>query len=349
MGKSGKTLAEYALILFLVALVSIPALQILGNAIDGLLREGNAPSKAGQLFALLNSNGGATDAGSPVSGAGGGNGEGSETSEIEVGPDPVAMTTPAEAMERAALSGTTYVNGKGQPIITVETPTDATGMMSTSANGGAMVATNEIGLYSSFKLASTLDELAKQADNPAEAAYLDKLARYSYILGHAEGELDDVKGIALAGYNRASALQDVIDYSGQLNQALRNPPAGMDPQALALAQGLGGEVYNVSQQYTTALAGVIDANGKVTRSWGPTNAGYAGASFSGAGQNFNNRTDRTSLLDYGSYEGFKKKANALLDNGTISSEPVKVTFTDARIMDGAAAGKEMPKCKIRQK
>ncbi len=327
----GKTLAEYALILFLVVLVSIPALQILGNAISDLLAEGNAPSKAGQLFGLLGGNGG-------------GNGIAPTTSGLN----------PYEA-----LSPAVYTDAQGNPIVVIDRQeADATGLVATSTNG--TVSTGEVGAFSSFKLANSLEELAQQAEDPDTKAWLEKLAYYSYYLGNAEGELDDVPGLDLtpkntadgSDYSNKHALEDLLSLSGQLKTALANPPAGIDPQELALATTLGTEVYDISQQYKTALSQFIDENGNVTQNWGnapcKTSGTCASGGYSGLAlepQTYDTSYTRedlnmkSSITDpnKGSYEQFKQKANTLLDEGAINSEPVKITLTDAREIDETAS------------
>ncbi len=60
---SGHSIAEYALILFLIVLVSIPALDFLGNAFKSAYEENEPISQAGRLFGLLDTGNGAAPAG----------------------------------------------------------------------------------------------------------------------------------------------------------------------------------------------------------------------------------------------------------------------------------------------
>lgn len=341
----GQSLQEYAILFGLIGVVGIGSLVAMGgnvqdlfnNSSDVLAGRGTGGNDVNRLTAMLstpanpNANQTATTTG--------------DWGSINDGPQD---TTGASG----SVQYTLQVNSQtGQLEITAQG-----GQNTTSADGGtSAVKTKEQYAFSTIKIANTLDAIAQAELDPASKAYIANLSKMAYYMGMAEGEMDDISAIEESfdkqnlDYVNGTALRDLINYSGTLDAALKNPPAGLSGNAKSLIMALGQEVSGIGQQYQSNLTQFVDKNGNIITNWSnPENCspktgkcasnGEPGDSLVGEkdpGYNDIARLSDSSMGDV-KFEGIKAAANKLIENGTITKEPVQVTLTDAKTLDEAA-------------
>ncbi len=163
--QNGKTLAEYALIAFLVALVSIPALTYLGTEIDAMYTGSDPINKAQPLFALLN---------------GSGSQNGSSAATAENNPPGGANTTMGNA--EGGMVSYDYTFSQAIQSSSVE------GIIENLKNGGMGGVTSS--------LASNLDELINQLEasgdmSPEEAAHFRKLSNQGHLIADIQRTIEE--------------------------------------------------------------------------------------------------------------------------------------------------------------
>jgi hypothetical protein len=198
-----------------------------------------------------------------------------------------------------------------------------------------------------LKLAAVLQGLANAEADVKARNYFQQLAQLSYYLGGVQGELDDIPGLELRpdrlqgrDYTNGDALRDLVAYSGQLNQLLNTPPAGLDSQDALLAKSLGREVYKTSTKYRHALSEFLDDSGIVVGNW----ANFPNCELQAAdcpqgghpGYALSSQKDK-SLKDKQPIQGWQydqlvsfnelvARANGLLAKGNVLNREVKLTF-----------------------
>jgi hypothetical protein len=189
-------------------------------------------------------------------------------------------------------------------------------------------------------LAEQLKQSALQQTDPDLKDYYGQMARLSYYMGAAEGELDDVSTFDVSDkqYTNGDALQDIYTYHQQLLSLMQNPPAQATPQELQQVLPLATEVFNIGHNYVNNLNQFISTNGKISNSF-DINGGA-----SGSGEPGSVLTTSTSLTAHGSikgnridqviaYDKVKQLAVELLDDYKVESQPVKITLQDAKVID----------------
>lgn len=312
----GQSLSEYSFILGLVVVLAIGALigmggqikALLGGTQDALAGKSESGDKKNGLVGLLNG---------PVGGGNGG------TYKVVIDP----KTGKAVFEKVNASEGT-----------------------NTTAGEGKTVQTSEPYALGTLQISGTLSALAQSVTDPEGKAYIEKVAKLSYFLGANEGELDDIEALENNQASNADALVDLMKQNTVLQELLKNPPASLKGQIGQTVQALGGEVSNIADQYKSALKQFINADGQVTTNWSiPKNCENSGQSCYRGGKSgdtllgqydpaFNQHVGISgfSISNSINYESFKQQVGTMLNKGLISSEPVKITLTDAQTIDEAA-------------
>jgi Flp pilus assembly pilin Flp len=234
----GVTVVEYAVLLGLVLVLSIGGLKLLGGSISSLL--GNASQKSAEqgTIKLLG---------------------------------PTAQSAFASGTT-LGLKGSGYYGVKinpatGQPELTMIDGASATNSNVSSIDGSRM---NTLG---SVMLANSLADLAAQQTDPDLRSYYDKMAKLSYYLAGAEGELDEVPGLRIdtqgnATYTKGNALGDIVIYTRQLDALMNNPPKTLSSTDYRQAMPLAADVYNIAHQYQNAFSRFVDEKGQVKQNFG---------------------------------------------------------------------------------
>jgi Flp pilus assembly pilin Flp len=236
----GVTLAEYAVLLGLVLVMSIGGLKLLGGSISSLLGEASQKSANQGTIKLLGSS---------------------------------AQSTAVASGGTLGLKGSGYYGIKvnpttGQPELTMINGASATNSNVSSIDGSRM---NTLG---SVMIASSLADLAAQQTDPELRSYYDKMAKLSYYLAGAEGELDEVPGLQLdilqgdKTYSKGNALADIVVYTSQLDGLMNNPPQTLSQTGYMQAMPLAADVYNIAHQYHNAFSRFVDEKGKVSQNFG---------------------------------------------------------------------------------
>lgn len=310
----GVSLAEYAILIGLIAIVGMAGLKLLGSSTSGVLQGTAQPLAQGGTLNLL----------APVPNAGS------------------AKSMPGNQNPVVVMKGGGYYAlipdpTTGQPVLKLVDGSQGVGTNVSSIDGGRM---NVLG---SMMLAKKLDQLASEEADPTLKAYYEKMARLSYYLGGAEGELDDVPGLDqdVMVYNNGDALRDIYQYSKALQSLLQNPPSNMDSEAMAAVLPLGANVYNIAKNYMNSLSQFITPGGKVT-AFANAISNASGSGEPGSAMQESNLiatgtglhpSDYTRLVDYGR---IKTMAKQLLSDKQVDSVPVESTLSSAVSVDEQA-------------
>lgn len=208
----------------------------------------------------------------------------------------------------------------------------------------------------SMMLADTLEEMAQKEPDPELRDYYGKLARSSYFLGAAEGELDEVAGLAQAGYSKGDALSDIYHQQKTLRSLIENPPSKLDPRASREVMPLAAEASNIAQGYLNALDRFIDKDGRVASNIGIPDQcvegfcalgnGKPGSAIEFASKAVSNPhgaigLSKSSYEKFVPYDRLRKTSTSLLEKNQVASEAVKSTLTDAGGLHEAAS-QEVP-------
>lgn len=303
---SGLTLAEYALIITGVGIMGLAGLSALRTSTVNLYQDVNQALVNGSTLKLLSSQGQQSQSGSAGSLARNG------YYQVALEPD------------GSVSLGLVDSNGAGTNV--------------SSIDGSRL---NTLG---SMMIANTLEEMAQEELDPELSEYYGKLARISYYLGAAEGELDEIPGLAQANYSKGDALSDIYHQQKVLRELLQNPPSKLDPEASRAVMPLAAEVSNIAQGYLNALDRFIDKDGKVTTNIGIPDQclrgfcalgnGNPGSAIQFASKAVRN-PDGAIPLSHSSYDKFvsydrlRNTSDRLLKQNKVASERVKSTLADA--------------------
>lgn len=304
---SGQSLGEYAIIAGLIITVCIPALMLLG---------GNLSNSLGHM---LGSN--AQKQTPPL------NITASSLPSSSTNLTPQHLTAPSGYYKGTGYYAVILDPVTGKPIIT----SVQTSQINVAGSNGNL---NTLG---TTLLAQQLEKLALQQTDPELKNYYGEMAKLSYYLGAAEGELDDVSefNFSTERYGNGDALQDIYNYHQALLSMMQNPPANANPQQLQEVLPLATEVFNIGHNYVNSLSQFITADGRVS------------ASFSQNGDESDNNqpgniltetsgltaiedSTRQSLASLVPYDEVQQMADNLLSSYPVESVPVSTTLKDAQ-------------------
>ncbi len=310
----GVTITEYGLALGLIAIAAVVGIATLGGSISTLLSNSKvAAGGSGSTLDLLKP---AKSGGSASAGNEAGASKKSGGYYVMVS-DP---TTGAPMLQMV--------------VGTSDDPTNATSLDGNTRN-----------TLGSLILANQMSELAEQQRSPELKAYYQKMAEMSYYLGAAEGEMDEVEGLALwqdfgngATYSKGDALNDIMYYQGELQKLMSNPPPGANPRDMAKALPLAADTYNIAEKYKATFSRFIGPDGKVTQNFGlcaefcPGGDGSSGSSLALADQMTSSpslammHTRYHELIPYGTVQ---QQAQAILQHNKVGSVHVEATLSNA--------------------
>jgi Flp pilus assembly pilin Flp len=295
--QTGTTMAEYAMLIGLVGVVSIIGLKALGGSTHQLIAGTGTGLKTNNTMSVLK----------PIS-----------------------------------TSNSTAPKLKGTGYYAFVTDSVTGRMTLKMVDGNQGIATNVTSVdgnrntLGTLMIANKLQQLADAETDPELQAYYSKMAKLSYYLGGAEGELDDVPDLDLdpGVYNNGQALKDVVMSSQELQLLLQNPPANLQNTAeYAEVMPLAVEVYNIAQNYKNSLSEFISADGTVV-SFGSSQANTSGNGSPGSALASNdlivgNPAIGASFDDLISYNDMRSRASKVLSDNKVESAPVESTLTDA--------------------
>jgi Flp pilus assembly pilin Flp len=302
--KTGVSMAEYAILAGLVGVAGIVALKTFGGSVHNLL---------------------------------GITGQGLETNNTLS----VLKAIPAGNSGAVTLKGSGYYR-----IVTDPATGLPTLKLSAGVNGVPTNVTSVAGNFNtlgSLMLANKLDQLAQAETDPALKDYYARLAKLSYYLGGAEGELDDVPGLDLPvdQYTNGHALKDVVSYGQELQQLLNNPPANFQQsRAFKEVMPLAVDVYNIAQNYKNSLNRFIEPDGTILSfGAGPESTsgnGKAGSVLTNSALEAGSEVNNTHYDNLISYSQMKTRSKQVLSDNKVESVPVESTLTDATVVDATA-------------
>jgi hypothetical protein len=232
-----------------------------------------------------------------------------QPSKLKIASPSSIKSTPALPNKAPAgfYKGTGYYTYKtdpasGKPVLTSAAPSD---IQVAGSNG-------HLNTLGSVLIAKQLAQLANAETDPELKAYCEEMARLSFYLGAAEGELDDVPtfNFSYKGYNNGNALQDIYTYHQQILSLMQHPPVGANPEQLQKVLPLAVEVFNIGHNYVNNLSQFISADGKVTSRF-----------------TYDDDASLTMLVDY---DQVRRMATEILEDYPMASQPVKTTLQDAQ-------------------
>ncbi len=302
--RPGVTTTEYCILLGLIALVSVASLKALGISTFGLFQNSSKTLATHSTLNLLNGSSPTVQGGSAT----------------------------------VSLKGNGYYtivnNASGQPELQLVDGAQGVATNVSSIDGSKM---NTLG---TLMLANKLAQLAQAETDPALKNYYGQLAKATYYLGGAEGELDDVPGLDLNAlvYNNGDALRDVLAYSAQLQDLMKNPPAGLGAAQFQEVMPLAADAYNIALNYRNTLSQFINPNGTVAsfadKTTGASGNGGPGSALTNV--NLTNTGTGTHRGDYTGlvgYDSLKAAASKILSDNKVESVPVESTLGDAAQVD----------------
>lgn len=346
--QSGVAIAEYGILLAMVAVLAVGGLTLLGNANFNLFAQaGNILSELGfGDFTPLKDTSGEQLA---VTGAG------------------MAPGTPGSTgQSRVYLKGGDYYTmvvdpATGQPSLKMINGATGVSVNVSSVEGSRF---NTLG---SVMLAKKLEELAQTQTDPNLKGYYGQLAKYAYYMGGAEGVMDNVGEVAwdnvMAGkadpvtgvyqtYTLGDGLRDLFSYQQTLQGLLNNPPVNLDAGEFGQVMPYAVDVTNIAQNYLNNFQQFITPDGEVPQNFGnPSQCNSAaehggcdlgtpgpGASLANVDSAVVNppNVHRMIGVSYDSLvplDKLKANANQLLANYSVADVPVVATFQDAKIVD----------------
>jgi len=356
-GSKGVSMSEYALVLSLVTLLALASLTTMGGSISGFLSNTANAFSGGPLAALgLTKPAGNMPAAvlSPEELAkstalGSGSGSGSSSTP---GSENTGSSGSMDSTGSTSGSGIQKTNGNGYYTIAMDPKTGQPVMTLVDAPGMSTNVTSvdgQVHTLGTLRLAQELYDLSTQQSDPVLKNYYSEMAKWSYYLGGAEGEIDGVGPLSIKGYSKGDALGDIYLYHNKLQTLINNPPPGANPQQLMQAMPLAADVYNIAKNYLNTLDQFIEPNGKVISSFGTGYCGDScGFSLGEPGSALTNANGlgatpddfRSSTSDAApyhqimSFSEIKKSAYNVLSSYEVESAPVEATLTDASKLDG---------------
>jgi hypothetical protein len=312
----GNVLTEYGLILGLIALVGVAAVKTHGLSVSELL-------------------GGFDKSKQPVS----------HMAELNF-----QLTSGKQQTQNPVAKGAVPLKGPGYYTVAINPHTGQPILQLTDNNSNAVTNATSIdgsqwNSLGQFRLANSLEDLAAAEQDPAARNYLNKLAKYSYYLGLAEGELDNVPNLQLPdNYWHIDALKDVISLKAEIQKLMNNPPSTISQESLTQALPLATDVYNIAQSYSNKLSQY--ANQRNIDFYPATTPGIAD------GEPGNMLTSTAPMTctkipaqEHGmtaaevmSYQDLKAVAASVLSDNHVESTNVESTLTDATAVDNLAGG-----------
>ena len=204
---------------------------------------------------------------------------------------------------------------------------------------------NQLNTLGTFRLADYLDQLAQRETDPAIQEYYAQMAKLAYYMGANEAELDDFDKYSLQVlYSNGDALQDLMGQQSALQALMLNPPPGIKPQDLANVLPVTSEVFNISQNYSSHFSKFVGPDGKVTSNFSTISQGtFAkglgsamrdGTTTQPSSLNFQLRNKSYDVLV--PYDQLKAQVKATLSQNKLPDTPVVTDFKDAVTIDGAA-------------
>lgn len=302
----GVSLSEYAILLGLVGVLSVAGLKALGVSTSNLFQGSSNTLASHNTLSLLDGQ-----------------------------PQPIKTNLAAST---GPLPGKGYYGivsdpANGLPVLQLVNGSQGAATNVSSIDGTKM---NTLG---TIMLANALDKLASAETDPELQNYYSRLARLSYYLGGAEGELDDVAGLQ-GYYDNADALRDVLAYKSQLQSLMLQPPPGMDPAAIDAVMPLTANVYNIAQNYANALSKYVKPDGSIQNFYDgqSTTNGNPGdllkhIALTAAKPDIPTGRSYDQLV---SYDQMKSLSSQVLAAKNVESVPVVSTLTSATEVDAIA-------------
>lgn len=307
-------IAEYAVLLGFLALLSIASLQGLGISIFKLPHSTAKTMETHSTLSVL-------------------------------GVNPVFAKGPA--VPSMPLNGNTVANGYYKVVTDSATGVPSLQMVDTNREGSNVTSVdgNQRNSLGSMRLAEYLDTLAEEETDEEKQAYYAKMAKLAYYMGANEAEIDDFDTYGLQSvYSNGDALQDLMMQQAELQQLMLNPPPGVDPNELVDVLPIVSEVFNIAQSYQTLFAAFVGPDGKVTSNFSTiSNGTYAkglgsamreGTTSRVATANFPLR--ETTYAALVPYEKLKTQVKTTLSQNKLPETPAVTTFQDAVVVDTAA-------------
>lgn len=316
----GVSVAEYALLGALLAVLGIAGLEMLGGSVSGLFTHSENRLASANTLSLLDVSPSAASV-------------------------PVSKVPPqSNDQSNGWFKGGGYYAmvsdpATGKPMLKIVDGTAGEVKNVSSVDG------NQLNALGTLLLARKLDELSNQQTDPELKDYYGQMARMAYYMGANEGELDDVPGlqvtIALNGttrYSNGSALKDLFSYKTKMDALMNNPPSGLDMAEFSQVMPLASEVHNIAQNYMNSLSSLISPTGEVVGNFKlpkDLRSGFAPGSSVRLAQDMQVTEGNVnkSYEQYVSYDTLKTTVTGVLNNYQDVTQPVKTTLTDAVEVD----------------
>ena len=301
-------IAEYAILLVLLGVLSIASLQGLGLSIFHLP---NSVAKTMETHSTL--------------------------SVLDIKPT-FASSQPAPALPINGYYKVVTDSATGKPSLQlVNTNEEAVNVSSVDGN--------QLNTLGTFRLADYLDQLAQRETDPGIQDYYAQMAKLAYYMGANEAELDDFDKYSLSTrYSNGDALQDLMGQQSALQALMLNPPPGIKSQDLANVLPVTSEVFNISQNYSSLFSKFVGPDGKVTSNFSTISQGtFAkglgsamrdGTTTQPSSLNFQLRNKSYDVLV--PYDQLKAQVKVTLSQNKLPDTPVVTDFKDAVTIDSAA-------------
>ncbi len=315
----GVSVAEYALLGALLAVLAIAGLEMLGGSVSGLFTHSENRLASANTLSLLDVSPSAASV-------------------------PVSKVPPqSNDQTNGWFKGGGYYAmvsdpATGKPMLKIVDGTAGEVKNVSSVDG------NQLNALGTLLLARKLDELSNQQTDPELKDYYGQMAKTAYYLGAAEGELDDVGGLHLTTmlngrkYSNGDALRDVYTNQAQLDALMQNPPVAAQGQAWGQVMPLAAEVHNIGQNYMNSLRQYISSSGEVARNFklqvSLRDEPAAGSSVRyGSDMVLSGSPTGMSYEQYMSYDALRTTVAGVLSNNQAITRPVKTTLSDAVVVD----------------
>lgn len=306
----GQSLQEYAMIFGLVIILSLGVVALMGQRADVGIQNAN-----GTLFGTPGGNNGAAD-----------------------------QLTALLSQPAGSTGSVRFGDPTNTGVLDINDPSSTLTLSITGADGTNTTSVDGIrNALGSVKLAATLEALAAEQTGESKG-YFKALADKAYLLGRVESIMES--SVSEQGrmnndghYNNGNALRDMLALSDDFNRMLQNPPPNMSSQASFLAQQLGGQVYDISQEYKTALSEfVVDGN---VRNFElddcPDYAASCILSEASSKSQDGSAASSRAITQLQSLDAIKLQMNNMLESSQLGEGPLKVTVSDAKALDAAGA------------
>lgn len=229
---SGVTLTEYAILIALIAGLSVIGLKLLGNSTSDLFIGTSKSLEASTIAAVAS-------AASPT------NSSDSENSQW------ISKPTSKENYQITTDPVT------GQPLLEL-VPTGGSGTNVSSSDGMQKT-------LGTFMVAETLTKMANAEKDPYAQSYYSKLAELTYYLGGTEGVMENIDSLQVseevtigknkkaeeieAPYTPQNALSDLMTYQNELEALLSSPPLGVSKEAVNKVTPLVKSSLEIADSY----------------------------------------------------------------------------------------------------